>query len=153
FHLGDLPDEPRYAAANQIIHVVESRFLPKAAYITAAAPGIADAYAERYAVKRPKVVLNVFPLSQAPAVPSPAGAAEPGPSLYWFSQTIGPTRGLECALRAVAAARTRPHFYLRGEPMDGFEAALHALARELGVRERLHILPLEAPDRMEQLAA
>ena len=129
------------------------RDLPGCAYVTAASPGIADAYAEAYGIERPHVVLNCFPLGHAPPAPTPQGTARPGPSLYWFSQTIGPDRGLECAVRAVALAQTRPHLYLRGTPASGFPGRLLDLARSAGAGDRVHLLPPEEPDRMEMLAA
>lgn len=152
FHPGDLPDTPQNAEANRIIDAIERKMLPGAAFVTAAAPGIADAYAKRYAIAHPTVILNVFPLGDAPAAPTARGSARPGPSVYWFSQTIGADRGLECAVRAIAVARTRPHLYLRGNPARGFAERLRALAIEEGVEDRLHLLSPEPPDRMIHLA-
>lgn len=153
FHLGDLPDAPEHALHRQMVRAIEERHLPGCAYVTAASPGIADAYAAAYPIPRPAVVLNVFPLSQAPPGPALRGTAEPGPSVYWFSQTIGPDRGLECAVRALARAASRPHLYLRGTPARGYAERLRTLAAEAGVPDRLHILPPAAPADMERLAA
>ena len=152
FHLGDWPDGT-HERERALVRALEGRHLPEAAFVTAASPGIADLYASTYGVERPRVVLNAFPLAQGAPAPTGRGVAEPGPSVYWFSQTIGPGRGLECALRAVAAARSRPHLHLRGTPAPGFAGALATLAAELGVAGRLHLHPPEAPDAMERLAA
>jgi glycosyltransferase involved in cell wall biosynthesis len=151
FHLGDAPETPDTALARRLIQDIESRYLPGASYLTAASPMIADAYAETYKVNQPKVVLNVFPRGHAPLSPMPRGSAVPGPSLYWFSQTIGPGRGIETALEAIARAATAPHLYLRGTPAAGYDHALHELARRHGVADRLHILAPGAPKEMERL--
>ena len=153
FHLGDWPDAPAYAIERRLVRAVEGRYLPGCAYVTAASPGIAEAYAEAYGIARPRVVLNAFPLAHAAPAPSPRGSAQPGPSLYWFSQVIGPDRGLECAVRAIGRAATQPHLYLRGTPAAGFVARLLELAREAGAAGRVHLLPPDQPDRMEELAA
>lgn len=153
FHPGDWPQARAFDQDRRLVRSIEARYLPACAYVTAASPGIADAYREAYGVARPQVLLNVFPLSQAPAAPTPRGTAQPGPSIYWFSQTIGADRGLECATRAISFARSRPHLYLRGTPAQGYEARLRALASELGVPDRLHFLPPAAPDDMERLAS
>ena len=116
FHLGDPPDGPEFDGIRRHAWAIESAYLPGAAYVTAASPGIADAYARAYGIPVPTVVLNVFPRSHAPAAPTDRGSATPGPSVYWFSQTIGGDRGLECAARAIGLARSRPHLYLRGNP-------------------------------------
>src|SRR5262249_50160267 len=132
FHLGDWPNVPAYEIERRLVRAVEGRYLPGCAYVTAASPGIARAYAEAYGIERPRVVLNTFPLAHAAPGPTPRGSAQPGPSLYWFSQIIGPERGLECAVRAIGRAATRPHLYLRGTPAAGFAATLLDLAQEAG---------------------
>ena len=153
FHLGDLPDGPAYERRQRLIRAIEERYLPGCAYFTAASSGIADAYVEAYEIARPMVVLNVFPCAQAPSNPTPTGTAEPGPSVYWFSQTIGPDRGLECAVQAIGRARMRPHLYLRGSLASGFLDRLQSIAAAAGARGRLHILSPAAPSEMERLAA
>jgi glycosyltransferase involved in cell wall biosynthesis len=153
FHLGDWPDNPDYDAERRLVRAIEERHLRGCAHVTAASPDIADAYVEAYGVARPTVVRNTSPLAQAPPGPTGKGTVEPGPSLYWFSQTIGADRGLECAVRAVALAAARPHLYLRGTPAAGFVDRLREIATECGAAARLHILPPDEPDRMERLAA
>lgn len=153
FHLGDLPEAPEHELKRRLIRAIEKRHLPGCVYITAASPGIADAYVEVYGIARPTVLLNVFPCAQAPLGPTRAGTKIPGPSVYWFSQTIGPDRGLECAVRAIGRATTRPHLYLRGFPALGFLDKLRTIAGEAGADNQLHILPPRAPPEMERLAA
>ncbi|MEF3364961.1 glycosyltransferase [Methylocystis sp. 9N] len=153
FHLGDWSDAPSFKKERELVRAIEARHLPGCAYVTAASPGIADAYRDAYGIERPRIILNAFPLEQAPIGSTEKGTAEPGPSVYWFSQTIGPDRGLECAVRAIGRARMKPHLYLRGSPAGGFIQRLRAIAAEAGVMERIHILPPEAPERMERLAA
>jgi len=153
FHLGDRPDGPANDLERRMIRAIEGRYLPGCAYVTAAAPGIADAYTDAYGISRPTVVLNVFPRIQAPAGPTPSGTARPGPSVYWFSQTIGPDRGLECAVRAIGSARSRPHLYLRGMPATGYIEGLRRVAMEAGAVDRLHVLPSAPSFQMERLAA
>jgi glycosyltransferase involved in cell wall biosynthesis len=153
FHLGDAPDNMESRVSKRIVRAIEERYLPTASYVTAASPLIADAYVEAYGIERPEVVLNVFPRSHAPANPSPCGTQVPSPSVYWFSQTIGAGRGLELAIEAIALAASRPHFFFRGTPAQGYEEKLRVLASELGVSDRLHFLPPAPPDEMERLAA
>lgn len=153
FHLGDLPDKREHALEKRIIRAIEGRYLPGAAYVTAASPMIAEAYAEAYGIPLPTTVLNVFPKRNAPASPTPRGTVEPGPSLYWFSQTIGPGRGLETAIEAITRAESRPHLYLRGTPTRGYADNLRRLAAKVGTADRLHLLNPAAPDELERLGA
>jgi glycosyltransferase involved in cell wall biosynthesis len=116
YHSGELPSEPRYARERAIVTEVEQRYLPRCARITASAPGIADAVAARYRVPRPHVVLNTFPRAERP--PAARGHSSPAagrpPSLYWYSQVIGPGRGIEDAVAAVALLDLPVSLHLRG---------------------------------------
>ncbi len=153
FHLGDFPENFAYEPQRQLLRKIEARYLPSCVLITAASPGIAQAYADAYGLPLPTVVRNVFPLAHAPEGPSARGSAAPGPSLYWFSQTIGPDRGLECAVRAIALAKSQPHLYLRGFISTQYRHLLEDLARSVGVGYRLHLLAPAPPEQMERLAA
>jgi len=121
--------------------------------MTAASPGIADAYASEYGIERPTVVLNTFPINNSQAFVTSAGSVRPAPSIYWFSQTIGHDRGLQSAIQALAKSAVRPHLYLRGACSTKFAEELRQIAREHGVEDHLHLLPLAPPHQMEMLAA
>lgn len=149
FHLGDLPDRPAYANEKLLIRQIEAASLPGAAYVSAAAPMIAEAYCRTYRIAKPATILNVFPRGHAPPGPSPRGTRTPGPTLYWFSQTIGADRGLELAIEALSVAQSKPYLVLRGTPTHGYEATLLQIANRFGVGNRLHILPPIAPDQLE----
>ena len=151
FHLGDMPDIPSNALEKQIIREIEERYLPGTAYVTAASPLIAEAYVDAYRIPKPKVILNVFPKKNAPAAPTQCGSAKPSPSVYWFSQTIGPGRGLEIAIEAIAHAKSSPHLHLRGNAAAGYQDHLHELALHHGVDHRLHFLDPAPPDDLERL--
>lgn len=153
FHSGELNDTPEHALRLKLTREIERRYLPRCDYMTAASPGIAKAYADEYGVKMPTVILNVFPRSDAPVAPSPRGTAEPAPSLYWFSQTIGPNRGLETVIEAIGLSRSRPHLYLRGNPASGYQQRLTTLAEKHDAAGHLHFLPPAPPGDMVKLAA
>jgi glycosyltransferase involved in cell wall biosynthesis len=153
FHVGEQVDGPGVKAQRQIKRAIERRYLPGSLYVTAASPLIAQAYVDTYAIALPTVILNVFARGNAPFAPTAAGSVQPGPSLYWFSQTIGFGRGLKIAIRAIAEAKSAPHLYLRGTPAAGFADELKAVAAEFGVSKRLHFLEPALPDDLERLAA
>ena len=153
FHLGDPPEHPRFNERRALTRAIEARWLPGCAFLTAASAGIAEAYSSTYGLSIPTVVRNMFPLAQAPPGPTPCGSVQPGPTLYWFSQTIGPDRGLECAVRALALTRSRPHLHLRGFINSAYRQQLEGLARHLGVEQRLHVHAPSPPEQMESLAS
>ncbi|MBX9745640.1 MAG: glycosyltransferase [Hyphomonadaceae bacterium] len=153
FHLGDLPDRREHSFDKALIRSIEGRWLTGAAYVTAASPLIARAYVETYGISEPTIVLNVFPRTYAPPAPTPRGTAVPGPSLYWFSQTIGPGRGLETAVEAVGLAQAKPHLHLRGTPAAGYRDCLRKFAASQGVTDRLHFHEPLPPAELERAGA
>ncbi len=153
FHSGELPDTAENARSLALTRELERRYLLRCDYLTAASPGIACAYVKAYSVKEPVVILNVFPKSEAPEGRAERGSATSSPSLYWFSQTIGPDRGLETVVVAIALSRSRPMLYLRGNLAAGFREKLMALAAQHGLAEVLCFLPPALPEEMVRLAA
>lgn len=153
YHPGDPPSASEHDDERAIIETVLARYLPKADFTTAASPLIAEAYARRFAISEPSIVLNVFPTPHPMGTATAAGIVRPGPSLYWVSQTIGPDRGLEEAVHACSLARCKPHLYLRGRVDDVYRDGLTAMANRLGIGGHVHFLPLAPPEQLESLAA
>ncbi|MDP2332557.1 MAG: glycosyltransferase [Reyranella sp.] len=150
FHSGEGTGGAAEAFRMKMVETIERTALSSCVYATAAAPLIAKAYAARYGIA-PTTVLNVFPLAMAPAVPSAAAAAPL--RAYWFSQTIGLDRGLQPFLQAMARAKSRVTLDIRGGNQWGGGDQLTALARELGIADRVSVLPKAPPERMVTLAA
>ena len=154
FHPGEGIGGPGESFRMKLIETFEEATLPFCAYVTAASPMIGAAYARRYGVA-PVTVLNVFPLDMAPVpapVRAPTGKLE-SLRAYWFSQTIGPDRGLQAFLRAIPRAKTRLSIDIRGGDQWGHGDGLMSLARDLGIGDRVTILPKAPPDQMAVLAA
>jgi glycosyltransferase involved in cell wall biosynthesis len=153
-HVDELPDVPDHQGRRAARASLERQLLARCAHFTAASPLIADAYERRYG-RRPVTVLNVFPRSEAPREPVPTaylnGASRP--TLYWFSQTIGPGRGLEAVVAAMGRMTVPVVLHLRGMPTTGYRDRLEARAAAPGVRERIVWHPPAAPGDMVRLAA
>lgn len=131
---------------------IETNLLKKCDYVTAAAPGMADAYRPLCRSGWPVVVLNVFPLSQRPAE-RPTLPAQPL-RVFWFSQTIGPHRGLEAAVRSLTPFRGAVRLTLQGQWAPGYEASLRALAAREGLTpDCLVAKPPVAPDALVRAAS
>ncbi len=155
FHSGEGAGGPDDEFRMTMIDIVERAILPSCSYMTAAAPLIAKAYAARYGLAEPATVLNVFPLSMAPSHPRPVRRQETTPTVraYWFSQTIGPDRGLQAFIHAMAHTSTRVTLDIRGSNRWGHGDALLALAASLGLADRVKLLPMAPPGEMARLAA
>jgi glycosyltransferase involved in cell wall biosynthesis len=157
FHRGDVGNTSRDRRSRRLIEWAERRFIPRAAAVSAASDGIAEAYAKCLGIARPTTILNVFEQSERDAeVPATLLANErrdAGRSLYWFSQTIGPHRGLEDAVDALAQLPHDVHLYVRGMWAAGYEATLRARASRLGVGERVHSHPTALAAHLVRLAS
>ncbi len=127
---------------------VERDAMKDAVFVTTSSESIADAYRERYDVAT-SVVHNTFPLpEQAPDFTR----ADPGMlRLYWFSQTIGPGRGLDEAVAALGRSGVRAELVLRGRPHDGYLDELQGLAAHAPHLTIVH-QPPGSPDAMVDLA-
>lgn len=129
---------------------LETLLLPRCTHLSAASPLIGAAYAP-LAGQEPLTLLNVFPLSEAPATPLPW--EQRTRSLYWFSQTIGADRGLEAIVRALSLLPSDWTLHLRGRPDTGYSEALEQLAASLGLSKRIHWLDTAPAEAMVRLAS
>lgn len=154
FHTGMQQFESASSIRDTITTYIERRYLPTCTYMTAASPGIADAYATTYGLSRPTPVLNVFPLSQRPQAFRPSADHRPL-TLYWFSQTIGANRGLEDVVRAMGSLQDQQiELHLRGIWQAGYRERLETLAISSGLKaQQLVAHAPESPDEMVRLAA
>ena len=151
FHSEELEDTPENQAELRARRVLEKALLPRCNHLTASSPLIAHAYRETCGVEA-ATVHNVFQLRFAPAFPVAPRNTE-RPTLYWFSQTIGPGRGLEPLFSVLGRLDTVCDVHLRGLAAPGFPEALAACARNAAFRGRLEFHDLAAPDEMVRLAA
>lgn len=154
FHDGETTeamDDPSLVTAARLIQV---RLLPGCRHLTAAAPLIAERYGATYGVKA-VTVLNVYPQTEAPPQPQPAApiSAENPAVFYWFSQTVGPERGLEHIVRIIGRMQTPVRLQLRGHVGADYRSALETLARESGVKVPIEFLPSAPPAELVRLAS
>ncbi|MEM1157471.1 MAG: hypothetical protein AAF649_01200 [Verrucomicrobiota bacterium] len=155
FHAAEQSWNPDEKWKPDAIHSLMKRLLPSCSIITTASPGISQESGSHYSVIT-ETLLNTYPLSEAPEqhlnLPTPsAGSAA---RLYWFSQTIGPGRGLENALQIISSMKTPCEFYLRGHIRDEYRTYLLSQCKELGVREScLNFLKPAPATEMVQLSA
>jgi hypothetical protein len=125
--------------------------LPRAAFVTAASPMIAEACATRYGVGAIPL-LNAFVPLKTLAVRSKRPFTKDNPArLYWFSQTVGPGRGLEEMCAIAGRMRVPCVLQLRGFVSESYRSSLSAAAAKDGAK--IEFLPPGEPDEMVALAA
>ena len=139
FDCEDLLSEHSGGDSPDIVRRIEKTHLPNCAYVSAPSELIADRLQHDYKIERPLVLYNVFPLSLAEGM-LPPGHRPEGKilKLHWFSQTIGPGRGIEEAMEACGILGERVELHLRGKPSMGYDTVLLALAKQYNVNLKLY---------------
>ena len=76
-----------------------------------------------FGCRQPTVVYNAFPWSDRDSIDglSKDRGDRRLPSIHWFSQTLGPGRGLEDLVAALPLLKSETEVHLRGRPALGFE--------------------------------
>lgn len=155
FHTAETPAIEANPHEFRHVQRIERAHLPLAAQITAASPAIGEAYQDTYQLAQsPLVILNVFPRSQFPASKPASPSNRPvAKRLYWFSQTIGPGRGLEQLLPILAEMKTACSLHLRGFPAAGYQERLTDAAQKTGFTGEIEWLDFAPPEEMLETAA
>jgi len=101
------------------------------------------------------VLLNVFPRQDAPAAPVQPGpiTADRPARVYWFSQTVGPGRGLEAVVAILGRMSTPVELHLRGLVTPGYRTDLSRRAAAGGMARPIRFLDSGPPAEMVRLAA
>ena len=147
FFSGEPPED---SLDRKLAERVEREILPGAEFLTASSGPIAEAYAAKYGVSA-ETIHNVFPL---PGAPPDLELGREGPlRLYWFSQTVGPGRGLEEAIAAAGVSGVDAELHLRGAIAEGYRGMLLKLAGEKAPGLSLTIHPPGPADEMTSLAS
>ena len=136
----DLPSESRATRPIRWLKELERRAAAECVYAVTTSAVMANAIAAEYRVPAPRVVYNTFPLGDSPRFDGNRRDRKNMeiPSVHWFSQTIGPGRGLE--LLFVAADRVTLPFeiHLRGRLLAN-NAGWFAAIVPPGLRERVYV--------------
>jgi hypothetical protein len=145
FHLAESEDKDGW-----LTHALAARVVPaaaaSAAFVTTASNPMSRQY-ERDCGVQCKTIHNVMPLPAAPVVSKSSGPLR----LYWFSQTIGPGRGLEEVIDAVAVAGIAAELHLRGNGCESYLSILRDRVQALAGNLTLHVHPPASPDDMVAL--
>lgn len=153
FHSQETRGAMEETAERHAIRRLEQTLLPLCCHVSAASPLIAEAYAETYGIPPPLVVQNALPLEQAPATGVAIRAPGSPARFYWFSQTVGPERGLEGFLSVLGRMRTKAVLNLRGTVTPEYSRELADKAQAAGFDGGLNFLPHAPASEMARLAA
>jgi glycosyltransferase involved in cell wall biosynthesis len=122
---------------------IEDKYLPGAAYITASSPLIAERYEQLYD-REILTLKNVFPKTHNILPLDNRGPLK----LFWFSQTIGPNRGLELIIESLGICKADFELHLLGQPSGDYAEQLLQLANKKGINaKKIHFhAPVKGED-------
>jgi glycosyltransferase involved in cell wall biosynthesis len=148
WHSRDLPPSSHHRRPLRLLQRAESTLLRNAVYTSATSDAMAIALQAVYGGNKPVVISNTFPL-QPVSRPRPPGAP---PALFWFSQTIGPGRGLELFLAAWRQTIRPSRLCLLGDVSAEYRAKL--LGRLPAERRtQLEFIPIVPPEELPAVIA
>ena len=149
----NLPEEQRRHLPLEHIRTNEAAMLSRGAFTTAPSLAMAKALAAQYGEKPPAVIYNAFPLQPAAKTRFGSAGAPPSgaPRVLWCSHTVGPGRGLETAVEALALTRRKWQLHLLGAARLGYVERLSArLPEEARTRLFRHdfVAPQDLPGKI-----
>ncbi|MCS6242837.1 MAG: glycosyltransferase [Opitutus sp.] len=147
WHSQDLLPEARSERPLKLLARVEQQLLQHAIYSTTTSKALAQALQVTYGGHRPTVLTNSFPLQTAPAF-----TANTPPVFIWFSQTIGPGRGLEAFIDAWSLMDSPSCLRLLGDSCETYRTALQARV-PAGRRQQLEFRTLVTPAELPGILA
>ena len=148
FHGGE-HGENNGRLANTLARRVERGILGGATFVTTASEAIAEQYRASLGIS-PAVINNTFSLPDR--IPDFSRAPDGRLRLYWFSQTIGPGRGLDDAIAAMGRTALPGELHVRGRALSGYLDALRGLAAACAPRLAITHHPPASADAMVDLA-
>lgn len=120
-----LPSANKYRPL-QLLEKVENYALKNASLVYSTSQSMATAMAKVAGSKIPKVLNNVFPLVERETIDNFQKDREDlkKASIHWYSQTIGPGRGLEFLTAALNKVETPVELHLRGNYSNDYKNEL-----------------------------
>jgi glycosyltransferase involved in cell wall biosynthesis len=145
----DLLPEARRHRPLGLLRSLEREVLSRGVHASCPSRAMSEALVAAYGCPPPAVVYNAFAWSDRHLGDGTSWDRRKRPtrSLHWFSTTLGPGRGLEELLTAVALLDRDLVLHLRGRPAPGFAEWIKARIPERR-RDRVQLHPLVANDQL-----
>ena len=145
----DLMARERQARPLRLLRSLERELLGRGVYATCPSRAMCVLLAAAYAGRPPAVIYNAFPLAERSVIDGRRQDRRNGSvgSICWYSQTIGPGRGLEDLISALPLLERNVEVYLRGRVSPEAEHWLRSGLPE-GWQQRLFFHPPVPSDEL-----
>ncbi len=124
----DLSSKDRAFRPGYLLRRWEKRLLREGCYATTTSHVMGSALAKAYNCTAPKVLYNTFPRQERNCLDGKSidRNDHKTPSITWFSQTVGPDRGLEVLVDALPHIEIPVQIHIRGRCRNGYEEILRS---------------------------
>jgi glycosyltransferase involved in cell wall biosynthesis len=145
----DLLPQARRRRPISLLRSLEREALLSSTFATCPSQAMSQALGDEYGGKRPLVLYNSFPWADRQAIDGQRKDRRDSGvvSICWYSQTLGPGRGIEDLIAALPLLRGEFELHLRGQPAAGMEHWIRTRIPERW-RERVFFHPLVANDEL-----
>jgi glycosyltransferase involved in cell wall biosynthesis len=115
-----------------LIRRYERTLLQSCCYASTTSEALSKSLASHYQCTPPKVIFNTFAFAERELIDGQRKDRQDSklPSVTWFSQTVGPGRGLELLVAAINLIEFELELHIRGTPRPGFQEYLLAKVDE-----------------------
>jgi glycosyltransferase involved in cell wall biosynthesis len=150
----DLLPQARKSRPLKLLRFLEAELLRRGAYGSCPSRAMSEALGDDYGVKAPVAIYNAFRWTERQAFDGRrCDRRDPAlRSIFWYSQTLGPGRGIEDLLAALPLVESRAEVHLRGRAAPGFEAWIRDRLSEAW-QPRVFLHPLVASDELASRVA
>lgn len=132
---------------------LENKYLPQLSYLSTASPLITKEYKQLFSQLSVFTINNVFPLNFLQ--PLAFSKSQNTLKLFWFSQTIGPKRGLEDVIKAMGILNNEKiKLHLLGNLSLSSKQYFEQLVEESNIKKEQieYLLPVEE-DKIAEIAS
>lgn len=138
FHRNEISNDPKDFDV-RIKSYLEDKYLHQLDYLTSASPLISEEYQAIYPNFHINTVLNTFPKQLIKSKPF---NDETSIKLFWFSQTIGPSRGIEDIIWAMGKLNTHKlELHLLGEHNSSIKSYFNGLSSANHLKNAIFYYP------------
>jgi glycosyltransferase involved in cell wall biosynthesis len=150
----DLLPQAQKSRPLKLLRFLECELLRRGAYASCPSRAMSEALAAAYGGNAPVVIYNAFAWGDGPTRAADRhDRRDPAlPSIFWYSQTLGPGRGIEGLVAALPLMNGQAELHLRGRAAPGMEAWIRSRLPEAW-RQRVFIHPLLPNDALARSVA
>jgi glycosyltransferase involved in cell wall biosynthesis len=145
----DLLPQARRSRPLKLLRFLEAELLRRGAYASCPSRAMSAALAGACGGRPPFAIYNAFPWADRQAFDGRRCDRHDTalPSVFWYSQTLGPGRGIEDLVAALPLLESRAEVHLRGRAAAGFETYIRSRLPQAW-QQRVYLHPLVASDEL-----